>query len=907
MITKATKLSRLLVCVMLASVLLVSILPMQAFAAQETETSNEIDISAITLENLPEILKQEMDITPDYSSALGINTNTYSLRETTVLKTGLLASDAQRLDGLTLVNPDGTKTAYSFGADIKFIEDNAVKFVDNQIINKVSLENGRLFFYQTKDSDNMLYLPLNISSGLLFKNGDLSLTLAPASFSFSFAQLKEDENEYAVQYDNVFAKGISLEYLSVYGGFKENIIINEKNGINEFSYVLDIPGYKAELTDGGKRITVTSKEDGENAYVFGHPFAQDANGKITNDCDYTLKHLFGDRYILTLRADKQFLNDESTAYPVTVDPPLEVSRGSVEDATISSAGYFSSTDANLYVGIDQTLGHSAAYSRCNFLWYFRHLRPEDITDAYFHTASVNGISTTSYISLYDSQWSYSIDGMTYSDVERCQHECQSTVELSAVNSACDFEITQLMQKWLKHYLGESGGKNPNYGFFLNSNDNVVSLYSAESSHAIYPYFTITYNEQNIIPNGYYHIKNKQYDTLLSYSDDTDNVFVDGSSTDGTDTSFSCWYNWYIRKVEHTQYGENIYLIEPFNYENNKALGSENLDAYTNGINVQINDYSAGNNPNLWRIIKNADGTYRLMPAQSTMLSLTCDNTGSYNAYTYEYYGWQSMKWEFEALTTDEGAAWIWDNGDNIYETSEYINCCGYALNVLDENYIYMEYGDNVENIADKTMEFAEQYDITIYRIESYDAPIRENEYRIALRVGNYEDYSTSMNGYYRYMTNNIEYRSPSVQLKKGKKYASQYYTVEPTLDRFLSFDYHFMRQSIAYDDEGDKLVVWAEKHGQKSVDPETDVRVGNPSLLSWSNDDTFRAYSLIDNKYIPLGARDFYFNDNEYEISLYCRNPLIYPYMIEIDDVNNIIDHTNYYNSETVYFAVSIN
>ena len=156
--TKATKLLRLLVCVMLASVLLVSILPMQAFAAQEVEASNEIDISAITLENLPEILKQEMDITDDSSSALGINNTTYSLRKTTVLKTGLLASDAQRLDGLTLVNPDGTKTAYSFGADIKFIEDNAVKFVDNEIINKVSLENGRLFFYQTKDSDNMLYL-----------------------------------------------------------------------------------------------------------------------------------------------------------------------------------------------------------------------------------------------------------------------------------------------------------------------------------------------------------------------------------------------------------------------------------------------------------------------------------------------------------------------------------------------------------------------------------------------------------------------------------------------------------------------------------------------------------------------------------------------------------------------------
>lgn len=61
MITKATKLLRLLVCVMLAFVLLVSILPMQVFAAQETEASNEIDVYDITIENLPEILKAEFD------------------------------------------------------------------------------------------------------------------------------------------------------------------------------------------------------------------------------------------------------------------------------------------------------------------------------------------------------------------------------------------------------------------------------------------------------------------------------------------------------------------------------------------------------------------------------------------------------------------------------------------------------------------------------------------------------------------------------------------------------------------------------------------------------------------------------------------------------------------------------
>lgn len=886
--TGLTRLLHVALSFCLAFVLLLTVLPMKGLAADEAGQAVTTDISALTLENIPDVLKNALNIAIDYSSALGINT--YSLREAPVLKTGLAIGDAQRLDGLTLVNPDGTKTAYSFGADIKFIEDNAVKFIDNQIINKVSVENGKLFFYQTKQSDSKLYLPLNISSGLLFKNGDLNMTLAPASLSLSLAQLKQiNENEYAVQYDNVFAKGISLQYLSVYGGFKENIIINEKNGISEFSYNLNIPGYKAELTDGGKTVTVYNKENSEKSYVFGKPFAQDANGKLTDECNYKLTHVFGDRYILTLCADKDFLNDADTAYPVTVDPPLEVSRGSVEDASISNAPY-DNTSANLYVGLDPTLGNCSIYSRCNFLWYFRHLRPEDITDAYFNTAA-SYISIPMNLNLYDSNLGLNYNSNIISEhIDGAQGDYISSVHLNADNYDCNFDITVLMQKWLKHYLQEDGGKDPGCGFIIKStnttSDNIAILYSADSSHQLYPYFTITYEEQNTITEGYYYIKNQQYESHLLYEEE-----IFGADVCSGEIQHGMYARWYIKLDQTTSYGEKFYTITP-NNSDELYMCSNAVDPYANNSNIAI-----GYINQKWRIIQNADGSYRIMPSNTTMQCITTntinlddnDTTNDIaNTYTYEYYGWPSMKWELESLTTGVGAAFEWNNG---LEYSDDVNCLGYALGVDAWPDVDMWYGDSVFTIYDRTKAYVENNtNKTIYMLESSDAPIRENEYRVAMRVGNYEDLNSTRTGYYYYYNGNSLIEN-SIVLKKGNTYYDKFKQQEITIDRFLCYDYHYMRQT----DTG----VWAEKHGATQVNPTTDVREGNPSMLLWNGPDDFSAYTIIENESHMLYAY-LWVDGPMLSIVENINASLIIP------DTNNIIDHMNFYNSDTVYFAVSI-
>ncbi len=793
--------SKLAVCFTVMLALLFSVIPTSAFAASETATQPadsllEYDLSALTVNNLPDYLAGQLNINNiDPSAALAINTYGYRQTQETVLEPALSLTDAQRLDGLTVINTDGTKTSYSFGTDIKYIDGSSIKFIDNELIPELNLKNGKIYGYRTKSSNNLLYLPSNIKKGLLFESGNLSLTLTPVISNNTQAELIQigdpDAPEYALEYKDTYAQGIDLQYLSVYGGFKENIIINQYNGISSFNYKLKLSGYTARLVDDGKRIAfyAENSQDNEPAYVFGQPFAQDANGNITNDCGYTLTQKGNSgNYELTLWVDQEFLSDPNTAYPVTVDPPLSVSRGSVEDVTVCSDGTTDSTSGSLIVGTDDNLAEYAAYIKCNFLWYFRHLRPEDVVSASFATGFFDGTPGIFNCGVYDSNQILNINTVNFSQLTAAQGEYVSFFVAAPIYSYADFTITPLMRKWLKHYLNEDGGKNPDYGFILRSSntsgpDNMY-FYSADSSHSIYPYFSITYNEQQQLEDGYYYIKNKQYDTYLSYSDTHTNVFTDEFSIYNTDRHA---IKWLVQKKENTEYGEIFYTITPENYSD-KALGTYGYDPYTNQNNAQLNtQYSSLSTSNYWRIIMNADGSFRVIPAFSTMQSLTADNSGEYNSYTYEYYGWDSMKWEFEALTTGIGAApelqLLGINGPD---------CFGYALNFNFEVNMYMQPYDTIDVMKIEAVSVAAQYGIILYEIEAYDSPIRIDEYRICMRVGTQVLFST------------------------------------------LQCDYHFMKQVYAYDETGNsKVVLWADKKAWLPMREERDVHTEDPATLDW--------------------------------------------------------------------------
>lgn len=147
----------------------------------------------------------------------------------------------------------------------------------------------------------------------------------------------------AVDYPGVFGQGTVLRYTPSFSGVKEDILLAENPGVNEFTFVLETGGLS--LIREEETILLIDPLTGErvamldNILVFDSapPSAEKAGESAVQRHTYRVETIEPDaRYRVTLVVDEEYLSAPSTVYPVVVDPSLSFisSGGGLQDATI---------------------------------------------------------------------------------------------------------------------------------------------------------------------------------------------------------------------------------------------------------------------------------------------------------------------------------------------------------------------------------------------------------------------------------------------------------------------------------------------------------------------------------------------------------------------------------------------
>lgn len=566
--------------------------------------------------------------------------------------------DAEKLNYLTVINDDGTKTTRIFNRPVKYIEDNKIKFIDNAL--KKSYKVKSLFTtyeYENSQSDVKLYLPAKIKDGLLMQSENMALRLTPVNSSEAKVRLKEftfaGDTQSVAEYPNAFGEGAHLQYAAISGGFKENILLDSYIG-NVFEFKLSIPGHYAILSDRGVKVNIYSyaEPDGGPKYVISQPYALDSyqgepDGKahVGFDNRYELVQTADSEYILRMIIDKEFLTSEDTVYPVLIDPTVAyASSGSIEDTYVCEAnGIKYNNDSLLRLGADSNplYGRMSIYAKNTFMWYFRYIRPENIVSAKYKTRRV-GTATASgmNVSVYDCTIAHAVNQVTYSQLENSTGAFQSSAVLDMAHTLCEFNVTSLTKQWLKNLLNE-GGKSYSYGFIIKAasgTNGYMCLRAADDPAGNYPCFEITYNEDTSVNDGTYYIRNKQSGQYLD-------VYNLGTAPGTSIIQFP--FNGGDNQMWQITYQNNgLYTICP------KHAPSMYLQV-SGGTNVDNSQVIQGAyNPqypyyNWWRLIKNANGTYRLIPYISTILALDNNGSGanSANILIGDYYGYAYQQWE----------------------------------------------------------------------------------------------------------------------------------------------------------------------------------------------------------------------------------------------------------------------
>ena len=183
---------------------------------------------------------------------------------------------------------------------------------------------------------------------------------------------KKDESEKhqpkpngKIKYDK-FESDCNLEYIVTGTGVKENIILESYTGKNKFSFEVTAKNL-GFIKNEDKSISVV-KQSGEEIFYIPAPFMYDGNNNYSYDVEYSIETKKG-KTIISVIADKAWLENKGTKYPVTIDPVIETEKTKTAIETTFVARGKPTTNYNgvgdIYIGVD-----SYAYDACQTLVKF---------------------------------------------------------------------------------------------------------------------------------------------------------------------------------------------------------------------------------------------------------------------------------------------------------------------------------------------------------------------------------------------------------------------------------------------------------------------------------------------------------------------------------------------------------
>lgn len=185
--------------------------------------------------------------------------------------------------------------------------------------------------------------PSNVSA-VVVNPGDTSLYSPREDIPLSEEVLPKKLGSHVI-YEGVFP-GIDLMYENFGYNIKETILVNEHQNAYSYRFLLAAEGMTPTLEEDGS-INMADA-DGTVIYSIPVPYMYDAAGEISYAVEYTLEKA-GDDYLLTVTANKDWIEDAQRVLPVAIDPTITVVRVVFVDDLTTLVGALPAVHADVLV------------------------------------------------------------------------------------------------------------------------------------------------------------------------------------------------------------------------------------------------------------------------------------------------------------------------------------------------------------------------------------------------------------------------------------------------------------------------------------------------------------------------------------------------------------------------------
>ena len=326
--------------VFLATVLLISAIPLslavQNLLAEETPPKIIREATELREESVKHFLCEDGSyIAATYSAPVHYKENgewkeidnSLSLDRTTLSESGK-PTYTTKAGGLSVSIPqsfsDGQKiTARNKGYEIGF----GVNANQNDVFIKASasvVELGTL-------SSNTEAVKLDTVKSI--NNVSTASTLDSSDTEAYNAEIMTVDNQSsAVTYEKIMPD-TDFEYIVTSNSIKENIVVYEPKSEYTYSFDMDFDGLTPIInSDNSISLTEPNNPD-ETIFFIEAPYMYDSNGEESIDIEMSLVSN-GDEYVMTLVASAEWINDESRAFPVVIDPTISLLGSDLNDVFV---------------------------------------------------------------------------------------------------------------------------------------------------------------------------------------------------------------------------------------------------------------------------------------------------------------------------------------------------------------------------------------------------------------------------------------------------------------------------------------------------------------------------------------------------------------------------------------------
>lgn len=548
---------------------------------------------------------------------------------------------------------DGKRVVYFLDENVKFIDDNGE--IKEKNLSLTSTEKG----FSPTCNDIDILLPTTIKESIQFNYGKFSIAITPSGENS--AEGKSDGK--SVSYTGVFGENTILRYTPMLSGLKEDIIVTDKSAPTEYSFVLKTNGLSIRSDEDGFYLSLT--ENSEEKIRLGNVVAYDSNGRESIGELFVNTVSEGSEYVVTIYVDSKFLIDESTVFPVTIDPTFTVSdnthgSNAIQDAPIFQGypnGNFGNYIYNSVGTPDSNFGIGRTVVKLNGFTSateYTTITASQIDSVLFYAKEASG-SSTQTINLHPitgvSSWTENT--VTWNAIGNSFNTSIDFGTTMYNGQWSSFDITNLVKGW------KSGSYVADCGFILknSSEANYKNFHSCEcTTTGNRPYVVMTYTPTISLNYSSFDIGEGSTRTItatthpsgLSVSWSTSNsaaATVSGGIVTGVAAKTTSVTITASVTIDGTPYTATcqVYVIIPDgvyylkNQNSNYYLHVEdgNIHNFTDVIQFSLYESSSANAyriRQLWKIKYLGSGKYSVRPMHKLNMGLDYNN-GNVDIYT----------------------------------------------------------------------------------------------------------------------------------------------------------------------------------------------------------------------------------------------------------------------------------